>query len=646
MEFGTDVLGIRFLIGDLSLMVPYAATYSMPLVALSYVFAFAGSFAGLTVSQQISTAKSRPERVFWLFVGAAAMGGAVWSMHFIGMLAYQLPVKVGYETTTTMLSAIPSIGASMVVLWLLSHKALTKTLIVFGGVITGAGIGAMHFIGMDAIRANASMGYDPKLFALSVIVAVVLAIVALSTKAAIEKYSKHIGYLRASFFAAGIMAMAISGMHYTAMTAATFYEGSLCARGGPTIDGDGLSLIGFNIMFAFILVVLVGAIARANSVKSALLCAIMDNSLEGIVVTNSRGIVTLFSPAAERLFGYDAGEVLDQNVSMLIPEALRARHDQLMADIARDSSRIIPGKTRDVSGRRKDGTHFPVEIAIAKLPLGRETMYSATIRDISPRKELERAKEKAFDELTNTLEHQKALNGLQRQFISMASHEFRTPLTVIDSSAQFLARKIDNITTDFVLSKAAKIRESVARMTKLMESTLTAARMEEGKVSVDIKACDIAAVIRKVCDRQQDISKQHVISCQLTSLPAVIQADAGSLEQVFTNLLSNAVKYAPNASKVEVTARAHGERVVVSVRDFGIGIDEDDLEKIGERFFRAKTSTGIAGTGIGLNLVKMLVELHGGSLSVESRKGEGSTFMVTLPIAGPGGAEETGIKAA
>ena len=176
--FGTNILGINFLTGDLSLMVPYAADYSMPLVALSYLFAFFGSLAGLTVSRQLVGAKSRAERVFWLVVGAAALGGAVWSMHFIAMLAYRLPFDVSYNILVTIVSAVPSVGASVVVLYLLSRRTISRTSIVLGGVLTGAGIGAMHFIGMEAMRANASMGYDPTLFALSIVVAVILAIVA------------------------------------------------------------------------------------------------------------------------------------------------------------------------------------------------------------------------------------------------------------------------------------------------------------------------------------------------------------------------------------------------------------------------------------------------------------------------------------
>ncbi len=252
------------------------------------------------------------------------------------------------------------------------------------------------------------------------------------------------------------------------------------------------------------------------------------------------------------------------------------------------------------------------------------------------------------EELKEALTKERKLNELQRQFVSMASHEFRTPLTIIDGAAQRLKRRAhtDSLTSEDTLHRTDKIRDAVKRMTRLMESTLMAARMEEGKIKVDIGPCDIGKVVQEVCARHQDIAQTHVIAYELVDLPETIQADTSSMEQVLTNLLSNAVKYAPGAPDIEVMAATSGDQIVISVRDHGIGIDQDDLSSIGERFFRAKTSTGIAGTGIGLNLVKKLVEEHGGTASVESVKGEGSTFTIRLPIAGPVHSIQTAPKVA
>jgi len=219
----------------------------------------------------------------------------------------------------------------------------------------------------------------------------------------------------------------------------------------------------------------------------------------------------------------------------------------------------------------------------------------------------------------------------------MASHEFRTPLSIIDATAQRMKSRVtkNRLTPEDAVARIEKIRDAVKRMTRLMESTLDAARMEEGSIKIESKPCDIGKVMQEVCVRQQDISETHVISCEMADLPVTIQADADALEQAFTNLLSNAVKYAPGAPDIEVMAHTEGDQVMISVRDHGLGIDGDELDRIGERFFRARTSTGTAGTGIGLNLAKTLVKMHGGSISVESEKGKGSTFTVRLPIAGP-----------
>lgn len=242
------------------------------------------------------------------------------------------------------------------------------------------------------------------------------------------------------------------------------------------------------------------------------------------------------------------------------------------------------------------------------------------------------------EELRLGLMKEMELNKLQRQFVSMASHEFRTPLAIIDSTAQRLKRRADRLTPEEAIKRVDKIRDAVKRMVNLMESTLTAARLEEGKISVEIGTCDLGRLLQNICAGQQELNQSHIITCELVDLPATIQADSNALEQLFTNLLSNAVKYAPDTPEIAVVARGEGDEVVVSVRDRGLGIDEDDLPKLFERFFRAKTSTGIAGTGIGLNLAAALAEMHGGSIAVESKKGDGSTFTVRLPVDGP---EET-----
>lgn len=254
---------------------------------------------------------------------------------------------------------------------------------------------------------------------------------------------------------------------------------------------------------------------------------------------------------------------------------------------------------------------------------------------------------KAYEDLRQALTKERELNVLQRQFISMASHEFRTPLAIIDGAAQRLERraaKFDNSAE--ITRRALKIRNAVARMTRVMESTLNAASLDIGKLSINVEPCDMAAQLSGACQRQMELTGSHQISCDVSGLPATIQADPGSLEQIFSNLLSNAVKYAPNSPDIDVKAYAEGDEVVLSVRDTGLGIDEEDLPRVFERFFRARTATGIAGSGIGLNLIKILIELHDGSITIESKVNQGSTLSVRLPISGPEEIESKDCEAA
>lgn len=294
-----------------------------------------------------------------------------------------------------------------------------------------------------------------------------------------------------------------------------------------------------------------------------------------------------------------------------------------------------------------DGTI--VEVRVAPLPAGGcvftyndvTDMRRAQMAVVRRRNDLEQAVrertaeiERQSQELARALEHERRINELQRQFVAMTSHEFRTPLAIIDGSAQRLIRQRGEMTLDYIEDRAGRIRRAVSRMVELMDSILAAERLEDGKIGVELADCDLAEVIRACCERQAELARTHGVVCNLPDMRDPVRGDRLALEQVFTNLLSNAVKYSPPGSRIAVDGRHEGDMVCIAVSDQGVGIDADELPKMFQRFFRARTSSGIAGTGIGLNLVKQIVELHGGSIEVESRKGEGSTFTVRLPMAG------------
>ena len=234
--------------------------------------------------------------------------------------------------------------------------------------------------------------------------------------------------------------------------------------------------------------------------------------------------------------------------------------------------------------------------------------------------------------LRRSLDKERELSGLQRQFVAMVSHEFRTPLAIIDGNAQRLLRGQDKLSVERVSKVARSIRTSVLRLTDLMESVLSAARMEEGRIKFEPEPFEIRDVITEICSNYGDMYGSHFIHTDLSDLPATYRGDAKLLWQVFSNLVSNAVKYSPEGTAVHVQGKeARDGALLISIEDEGIGIPEDEVEMLFERFFRASTSTGISGSGIGLHLVKCFVEMHGGGMDVKSTVGKGTVFQVRLP---------------
>ncbi|MGH1484239.1 MAG: sensor histidine kinase [Geminicoccales bacterium] len=237
------------------------------------------------------------------------------------------------------------------------------------------------------------------------------------------------------------------------------------------------------------------------------------------------------------------------------------------------------------------------------------------------------------EELNQSLQKEKELSGLQRQFVSMVSHEFRTPLAIIDGNAQRLLRRNGEAVPERSLKALGKIRNSVTRLTELMESVLAAARLEDGRIKFAPSLCSLANIIEEVGMSYGELYPNHIFNFDLNRLPKQIVVDSKLLRQVFSNLISNAVKYSPGALHVWIDGWVDDDgNIIVTVRDEGIGIPAVEQERLFERFFRASTSTGIAGSGIGLHLASHLVQMHHGTIDFESVEGQGTTFKVWLPV--------------
>ena len=236
--------------------------------------------------------------------------------------------------------------------------------------------------------------------------------------------------------------------------------------------------------------------------------------------------------------------------------------------------------------------------------------------------------------LEEQLAQEQRLALQQRNFVSMASHEFRTPLTIIDGHVRRLIKMKDVVTPAEIDERGGKVRAAVLRLTHLIDNLLNSSRMIDGGAELYFEPAemDMAALLREVCQLHREIVPGAEIAERLPDRPMPMTGDAKLLLQVFSNLLSNAVKYSPGGGKIEVEAAVDGNEVVVVVADRGIGIPPGDLDRLFERYYRGSNVSGIVGTGVGLYLVKIAVDLHGGSIAVQSREGGGTRFCVRLPI--------------
>ena len=235
--------------------------------------------------------------------------------------------------------------------------------------------------------------------------------------------------------------------------------------------------------------------------------------------------------------------------------------------------------------------------------------------------------------LESALERERETTNAYRNFVSMVSHQFRTPLAILDSSAQRILRRGAELTQDELVTRIQKIRNAGTRLTRLVESVLNAAKLDAGTIEVNPASYNLVDLVMDICERQREVSSQADIRFDVPDVPVRVYCDGMLIEQVVVNLLSNAIKYSGDTPIVEIKIWMDGSRAFCSVRDWGIGIPADEISKIFDRFYRARTATGIAGTGIGLNFAQRIMHLHGGDIQVESYEAAGSLFTFDLPIA-------------
>ena len=238
--------------------------------------------------------------------------------------------------------------------------------------------------------------------------------------------------------------------------------------------------------------------------------------------------------------------------------------------------------------------------------------------------------------LEDKLAKEQRLTLLQRNFVSMASHEFRTPLAIIDGHTQRLISRCDRVTPAELALRARKVKSMVHRVTQLIDNLIGSARLIDGPIELYYHPTqvDLRRLLRDSCELQRELTPDaQILEPTEAAQPLSVYGDASLLGQLFSNLLSNAVKYSPDDPLIEVAAAQEDAEVVVSIRDHGIGIPECDQERVFERYFRASNTSGIGGSGVGLSLVRSIVDLHRGDIRLQSTEGNGSRFILRLPVA-------------
>jgi PAS domain S-box-containing protein len=368
--------------------------------------------------------------------------------------------------------------------------------------------------------------------------------------------------------------------------------------------------------------VIAGATARRAAEERER--SVVNHVVDGIIAIDERGMVTAFNPAAERMFGFAAGEVIGQNVRTLMPEPYRSGHDGYLANYLTTGQAKIIGIGREVVGLRKDGSTFPMDLAVSEFRAGSQRLFTGIVRDITERKRVEQA-------LRDADRH-------KDEFLAMLGHELRNPLAALTTAAHVLRAAAPKDST--TASAQGVIERQAEHMVRLIDDLLDITRVKLGKISLRREPFDLAELVSEFIQLRRAagvFTDRATVRVDLA--PVWVNADRARLEQVVSNLLQNALKFTPRNGRIDVSVQPRGVEAALRVTDSGRGIAPDVLPTIFEPFVQGAQNLDRAegGLGLGLALVKRLAELHGGSVTAQSGgEGLGATFTVTLPaIAAP-----------
>jgi PAS domain S-box-containing protein len=356
--------------------------------------------------------------------------------------------------------------------------------------------------------------------------------------------------------------------------------------------------------------------------------AILENALDGVITIDSQGRIVQFNPAAERIFGVTREKVIGQMMKdWLIPVSLRQQQADGLAHYLATGAGSVFNHRFETTALRADGTEFPIELAITPIGSGSHVQFTGHLRDITDRKEAEDVLRTRAQELAEASRH-------KDEFLAMLGHELRNPLAPLSNALEVLGRR--GAGEPALATLRDMMKRQIEHLTRLVDDLLDVSRIDRGKIELRRTWFNLSDVMRAAADGMRPVfeSQGHCFNLSLLEPDVRLFADATRLEQVFANLLNNAAKYTPRGGRISMSALGDGDFVAIRVRDNGIGVPAAMRENIFNLFTQATRLPDHVseGLGIGLTLVKRLVELHGGNVAVESPgENQGSEFIVRLP---------------